>query len=207
VTDFDAIFVPDFAKNLKLLAPALAVEDVVTQTCLPDEVRRIAKATGQRELRPVQLLGGNGWGGDASLFDTTPGAPGRHLRCAVFVDGFFAGSQRPATRAFVAAFQKKYPGQTPTILEASAHDAAKMIRDRMGAKKAQTREELRNSIAGVRGFAGATGDITMGADRTPEKDLFFLFVDPNAGLRELTPGELQGEPLTPGPAPAEAPAG
>jgi ABC-type branched-subunit amino acid transport system substrate-binding protein len=207
VTDFDAVFIPDFPKNLKLLAPALAVEDVVTQTCLPEEVRRIGKTTGQPELKPVQLLGGNGWGGDPTLFDSSPGAPGRHVRCAVFVDGFFAGSQRPATKAFVDAYQKKYPGQTPTILEASAHDAAKMIRERMGPKKAQTREDLRNAVAGVRGFVGATGDISMGADRTPEKDLFFLLIDPNVGVRELTPGELQGQPLSPAPAPQEPPAG
>jgi ABC-type branched-subunit amino acid transport system substrate-binding protein len=201
VTDFDAIFIPDFPKNLKLLAPALAVEDVVTQTCLPDEVKKIAKATGQPDLKPVQLLGANGWGGDPTLFDTSPGAPGRHVRCAVFVDGFFAASQRPATKAFVEAFQKKYPGQTPTILEASAHDAAKMIRERIGPKKAQTREELRAALASVKGFSGATGDITMGPDRTPDKDLFYLLIDPNVGVRELAPAELQGGPLTPAPPP------
>jgi branched-chain amino acid transport system substrate-binding protein len=196
VTDFDAVFIPDFPKNLKLLAPALAVEDVITQTCLPDEVRRIAKSSGQPDLKAVQLLGANGWGGDPTLYDSSPGAPGRHLRCAVFVDGFFAGSPRPATKAFVEAFQKKYQGQTPTILEASAHDAARMIRERMGPKKAQTREDLRAALAGVKGFAGATGDITMGPDRTPDKDLFFLMIDPN-GLRELSAGELQGQPLAP----------
>ncbi len=207
VTDFDAVFIPDFPKNLKLITPALAVEDVVTQTCLPEEVRKIAKATGQPDLAPVQLLGGNGWGGDPTLFDTSPGAPGRHTRCGVFVDGFFAASRRPATKAFLEAFQRKYPGQTPTILEASAHDAAKMIRERMGPRRAQTREELRAALAGVRGFAGATGDITMGADRTPEKELFFLFIDPNVGVRELTPEELGGGALTPAQAPVDAPAG
>jgi ABC-type branched-subunit amino acid transport system substrate-binding protein len=205
VTDFDAVFIPDFPRNLKLLAPALAVEDVVTQTCLPDEVKRIAKTTGQPELKAVQLLGANGWGGDPTLFETTPGAPGRHVRCAVYVDGFFGGSSRPATKAFVEAFQKKYAGQTPTILEASAYDGARMIRERMGPKKAQTREDLRAALATVKGFAGATGDITMGSDRTPDKDLFFLVIDPG-GLRELTPGELAGQPLAPAPISPAAPA-
>ncbi|HET6439356.1 MAG TPA: penicillin-binding protein activator [Anaeromyxobacter sp.] len=192
VTDFDAIFIPDFPKNLKLLTPALAVEDVVTQTCLPEEVKRIAKSTGRPDLKPVQLLGANGWGGDPSLYDTSPGAPGRYLRCAIFVDGFFAGSARPATRAFVDAFQKKYGGQTPTILEASAYDAARMVRERMGARKVQTREELRDELAAVKAFPGATGDITMGPRRTPEKQLFFLTID-QGGLRELTQEELTGE--------------
>jgi len=192
ITDFDAIFIPDFSRNLKLVSPALAVEDVVTQTCLPEEVKRIAKTTGRPDLKPVQLLGANGWGGDPTLFDTTPGAPGRYVRCAIFVDGFFAGSARPATRSFVEAYQKKYAGQTPTILEASAYDAARMAREGMGPRKAQSREEMRAALAGVRGFVGATGDITMGPDRTPQKDLFFLTIDP-AGLRELTREELAGQ--------------
>jgi ABC-type branched-subunit amino acid transport system substrate-binding protein len=187
VTDFDAVFIPDFAKNVKLIAPALAVEDVVTQTCLPQEVERIRKTTGRPDLQPVQLLGANGWGGDPSLFDTGPGGAGRHLRCSIFVDGFFAGSQRPATRRFVEAFEAKHPGQTPTILEASAYDAARIARQLM--ERARTRAELRDALATLRGFPGATGDLAMGPDRTPVKALFFLTVDQN-GLREMTKEEL-----------------
>jgi ABC-type branched-subunit amino acid transport system substrate-binding protein len=174
---------------VKLIAPALAVEDVVTATCDPDELKKIQKTTGRPDLKPVQLLGANGWGGDPSLFDTSPGAPGRHVKCAIFVDGFFAGSQRPATKAFVEAYGKKYPGQVPTILEASAYDAARMARQVMEQGKAQTRSAVRDGLAAVRGFKGATGDITMGPRRTPEKELFFLTVDQN-GLREMTREEL-----------------
>ncbi|BDG03478.1 ABC transporter substrate-binding protein [Anaeromyxobacter oryzae] len=196
VTDFDAIFIPDFTKNVRLITPALAVEDVVTQTCLPEEVAKIRKTTGRPDLKPVQLLGGNGWGADPSLFDTVTGQGMRYVRCAIFVDGFFAGSSRPATKAFVEAFEKKYRGpngepQVPTILEASAHDAARMARDLIVDRKVQTRAAFRDGLASVKGFKGATGDITMGPKRTPEKELFFLTVDKD-GLRELTKDELAG---------------
>ncbi|ACG75665.1 ABC branched chain amino acid transporter, periplasmic ligand binding protein [Anaeromyxobacter sp. K] len=189
VVDFDAIFIPDFARSVKLIAPALAVEDVVTQTCLPDDVERIRKTTGRADLRPVQLLGANGWSSDPSLFDTAPGGAGRYVRCAIFVDGFYAGSARPATKAFVEAFERRHAGQVPTILEASAFDAAGMARAQLG--KAQTRDQMRDALAAVKGYVGATGDITMGPRRTPEKPLFFLTVDRD-GLRELTPEELAG---------------
>jgi ABC-type branched-subunit amino acid transport system substrate-binding protein len=189
VTDFDAIFIPDFARNVRLIVPSLAVEDVVTQTCAPEEVERIKRTTGRPNLTPVQLLGANGWD-DPSLFDMSPGGPGRHVRCAVFVDGFFAGSQRPATKTFVEAWAKKYPGQTPTILEASAHDAARMARQVMETKP-QTREALRDALAHLKNFKGATGDIALGPDRTPVKELFFLTVDQN-GVRELTREEVVG---------------
>ncbi len=187
ITDFDAIFIPDFARNVRLIAPSLAVEDVVTQTCEPEEVQKIRKTTGRTSLQPVQLLGANGWN-DPSLFDMSPGGPGRHVRCAILVDGFHAGSSRPETKRFVEAWAKKYPGQTPTILEASAHDAAKMARLVMETRP-QTRAALRDGLARTKGFQGATGDIAMGPDRTPVKELFFLTVDQN-GLREMTREEL-----------------
>jgi ABC-type branched-subunit amino acid transport system substrate-binding protein len=189
IADFDAIFIPDFAKNVKLIAPALAVEDVVTQTCDPEAVKKIRQLTGRPDLTPVQLLGANGWGGDPSLADTSPGGAGRHVRCAIYVDGFFAGSARPETKRFVEAFSQKFGGQTPTILEASAYDAARMARQVIELARVQTREQLRDGLATLKGFKGATGDITMGPKRTPEKELFFLTFDAN-GVRELTPAEL-----------------
>ena len=136
----------------------------------------------------VQLLGGNGWGGDPSLFDSGPGGAGRHVRCAVYVDGFFAGSANPETRRFTEAYRKRFDAE-PTILEASAHDAVKMARQVLEQDKAQTREALRQGLADVKGFKGATGDITFSARRTPEKELFFLMAD-REGVRELTRAEL-----------------
>jgi ABC-type branched-subunit amino acid transport system substrate-binding protein len=189
ITDFDAIFIPDFARNVKLIAPALAVEDVLTQTCEPGAIEKLAKLTGRPDLRPVQLLGANGWGGDPSLFDQSPGGAGRHVRCAIYVDGFFAGSSRPGTKRFMEAFQQKFPGQTPSILEASAYDAAGMARQVIEQGRAETRAALRDGLAALRGFKGATGEISMGPDRTPERELFFLTVDAD-GLREMKPEEL-----------------
>ncbi len=192
VTDFDAVLVADFARNVKLIAPALAVEDVITATCLPDEVKKIEKATGRKDLKPVQLLGGAAWGGEPSLYDTGPGGSGRHVRCAVFVDGFYAGAARPETRRFADAFQRKYGG-TPGILEAYAYDAVRLARAALdpgpGAAPVLTRAALRDGLAAVKGLKGATGDLTVGPRRVVEKELFFLTIDRD-GLRELTRAEL-----------------
>jgi ABC-type branched-subunit amino acid transport system substrate-binding protein len=190
VTDFDAIFIPDQAKAVKLIAPALAVEDVVSQTCDKEEVARIAKTTGRKDLQPVQLLGGNGWGIDETLFDQSPGKVGRYVRCAIYVDGFFAESARPETKRFVEAFRRKFGRDAkPTVLEASAYDAARMARGAIEKARTKSRQAVRDGLADVRGFKGATGDITFDGRRTAEKELFFLTVDEN-GLREMTPAEL-----------------
>ncbi len=186
VTDFDAVFLPDFARNVGYLAPALAVEDVVTATCDEKEVEKIRKTTGREDLRPVQLLGANGWN-DPQLLERA----GRYVECAIFVDGFFAGSSRPETRTFVDAFQQKF-GHPPTILEASAHDAALLVRTSLG-RGAKAREELRAELARARGVPGATGTLAFDARREVQKALFFLTVE-NRQVRELTAADLAARP-------------
>jgi ABC-type branched-subunit amino acid transport system substrate-binding protein len=186
VVDFDAIFIPDFARNVALIAPALAVEDIVTQTCDPREVERIRKATGREDLQPVQLLGANGWD-DPALLDKA----GKYVECAVFVDGFFAGSERPETKAFVQAFQARY-GHPPSILEASAYDAARMIRHAVKAG-ASTREAVREQLAHLKAFPGATGELSFDERREVTKQLFFITVE-NGALRELSRDEVGAAP-------------
>jgi ABC-type branched-subunit amino acid transport system substrate-binding protein len=191
VTDFDAVFVPDFAKNVGYVAPALAVEDVVTATCDPREVEKIRKTTGREDLQPVQLLGGNGWN-DPQLLERA----GRYVECAVFVDGFYAASQRPDTRRFVEAFQQKY-AHPPTILEASAHDAGRLIR--LGLEKgARARDALRVELSRLKGVPGATGELSFDERREVQKPLFFLTVE-GKQVRELTSAELAGPVAGPPP--------
>jgi len=182
IIDFDAVFIPDFARNIALIAPALAVDDIVTQTCDAKELERVRQVTGRPDLKPVQLLGANGWD-DPALLEKA----GRYVDCAIFVDGFFANSQRPATKAFVAAFLARY-GHPPSILEASAYDAARMIRRALEAG-ASTRDAVRASLSALKGFAGATGELAFDPQREIAKPLFFLTVQ-NGAVRELTPEEL-----------------
>jgi len=188
IADFDALFLPDFAKNVALIAPALAVEDIVTETCDQAELERIRKATGREDLQPVQLLGANGWD-DPSLVEKA----GRYVECAIFVDGFYPASERPATKAFVTAFQARY-GHAPSILEASAYDAALIIRHALEAG-ATTREAVRDQIAGIKAFPGATGDLAFDARREVAKTLFYLTIEKGV-VREMTAQELS--PTGPG---------
>jgi ABC-type branched-subunit amino acid transport system substrate-binding protein len=185
LVDFDALFIPDFARGISLLAPALAVEDVVT-TCDPRELERIRRSSG-RDVQPVQLLGGNGWD-DPALLEKAA----RYVECAVFVDGFYAGSERPETKRFVSTFQERF-GRAPTILEASAYDAARMVAQAVDRDKAQGREAVRGALAGMRAFPGATGEIAFDARGEPVRTLFFLTVDKGA-MRELRPEEMISGP-------------
>ncbi len=186
IVEFDLIFVPDFARSVTLLAPALAAEDVVT-ACDPAEVARIQKVSPW-VVRPVLLLGGNGWD-DPAIVEKA----GRYVECAIFVDGFFPASERPATKRFVEAFQTVH-ARAPSILEASAHDAAAMIGAAM-AQGASGRKEMRDALASQKPFPGATGEVSFDARGEPVRELFFLTVDKGA-IREMRPEELSGAPRT-----------
>jgi branched-chain amino acid transport system substrate-binding protein len=186
VIEFDVVFVPDFARGVTLLAPTLAVEDVVT-ACDPHEIERIQKVSPWT-VKPVLLLGANGWD-DPAIVEKA----GKYVECAIFVDGFFAGSERAETKRFVEAFQKAQ-ARVPTILEASAHDAAGMVAAAM-ARGVSGRQEMRDALAKQAPFPGATGDVVFDARGEPVRTLFFLTVDKGV-IRELRPEELGGAPAT-----------
>ena len=62
------------------------------------------------------------------------------------MDGFYAGSARPETKRFVDAYQRKYGREArPSVLEASAYDAARMARAAHGKARTPSRAAARSS--------------------------------------------------------------
>jgi ABC-type branched-subunit amino acid transport system substrate-binding protein len=185
VIDFDAIFIADSARNVSLLAPALAVENVVTNACDRADMRRIRDTTGETHIRTVELLGWTAWYDPD--FDLVQRA-GHYVECSVFVDGFFAQSARPQTKAFVDGFKKAY-GHDPGLMEAEAYDAGRMVEQVMAARP-PSREAFRQAFSALKGFDGATGVTSIGPDREPVKDLFYLTVT-SKGYEELDLTKVQ----------------
>ncbi len=181
IVDFEALFIPDYYKNVGLVAPALAVEDIITNACDKRDIERIAKTTGKdgaHQIKTVQLFGGNGWN-----FDELVERGGKFVQCAIFVDGFFANSDRKETRAFVEAFNKAQ-GRTPVLLEAVAYDTGRIVRQIVERDQPQNRAAFRDALLRVKDFPGATGKTTINAQREAEKPLFFLTID-RGQIREL----------------------
>ncbi len=168
-----AIFIPDYAS---------------TASFLGRELRRVH--------RDLTLLGSNGWNDIERLAQA-----GRDLEGAVFVDGFFAASTRPATRAFVAAYEEAYQ-TVPQILEAQAYDAAMLVRAAIEAG-ARSRAEVIPTLEALRTVEGATGAIGIGP-KGIQRELFVLQlrsgaiveVLPDAARREtqaaVPPGKCGG---------------
>ena len=147
VDDLQAVFIPDNASVAGQLGSEL------------------------REARPgVILLGSNGWHEPGQL-----GAVADALDGAVFVDGFFIGSQRPATQGFISAYRGEH-GRTPGILEAQAYDAAMLARQALASANVSGRDTFVDAVQAVGVFAGATGKMVLGAQGV-QRQLFILKLD------------------------------
>jgi ABC-type branched-subunit amino acid transport system substrate-binding protein len=190
VVDFEAIFIPDDWKRVSLVGPALAVEDIITNACEPRDLERIRKTTGKRDLKTVTLLGTNTWSspkGRSGLPELIERG-GKFVTCSVYVDGFFIDSQRPATRKFVQSFREAYKDvdKEAGLLEAIGYDSALMLRQLIDKQRPRTRAELRQALANLKNFEGATGRTSFNEKREAVKPLFLLSVD-NRGVKELNP--------------------
>ena len=163
----DFVFVPDAARPLSLIAPALAAAGL---HCAP------AGASLPRGARRIQIAA------PSVGFDPALLAPSRrYLQGALFSAPFFAPSAEGAGRHFTDAFQSEY-AQVPDVFAAYAYDAALLVQRALAAG-ALTRGEVRSQLERTAGAdtAGASSGLT--AARTP-----------SAGTRIL---ELRGETFLP----------
>lgn len=199
VVDFDAMFIPDSARSVRLVAPAIAAEDVITTGCDTKELEVVKKTTKQETLRTVQLLGTSLWD-SPDLVDERSGIA-RYVQCAIFVDVFFAQSDRPATKKFVDDFSNAYH-RTPGFLEAHAFDAAALLKKALDEKHPQTRDQMRDALSSMqKPLEGAAGDTLFGKDREAQKSFFWLWIN-RGTIQEFDP---EGPPPVPPAAPPAPP--
>jgi hypothetical protein len=198
VVDFDALFIPDSARRVRLIAPAVAAEDVITAGCDVKELEVVKKTTKNEALRTVQLLGTSLWD-SPDLVDERSGVA-RYVQCSIFVDTFFAASDRPATKKFVEDYSNTYH-RIPAFLEAHAFDAAGVLKKAWENKHPTSREDMRDALAGLgKPFEGAAGDTIFGKDREAQKPFFWLWIN-RGSIVEFDP---EGPPPVPPAAPPPA---
>lgn len=178
--DFDAVFIPDYARNVRMLAAALAVEDVIVEQD-PRRLRVIRKSLG-REPEVVTLLGPNGWN-SPKITEST----GRTVENAVFVDGFFASADDERTARFVNAYRKRYGGATPRLFpEALMYDSARIVRSLIETRQPTTRAGFREALLAVEQFPGVTGDTSFSGRTHAQKVLRVLTIK-NGAIEVIPP--------------------
>jgi ABC-type branched-subunit amino acid transport system substrate-binding protein len=188
IIDFEALLLPDSWQTVSLVAPALAVEDIVTNACDRKDLERIQKTTGKDKMKTVTLLGPSTWNspkgasGDPMLIERG----GKYVLCSVYVDSFYEGSDRQATKNFVAAFREAHKDASITLLDAVAYDTGALVRSLVERSSPNTRSGFRELLQGVKGFQGATGNLSFDDGREAQRQLFLLNITPK-GIKEVTP--------------------
>jgi branched-chain amino acid transport system substrate-binding protein len=165
---FQALFVPDRARALELIAPALAAANM------------IARPPGQKTTRgrPIWLL---------STADVLEPAflrsAGRYAAGALFAPGFYADRADPRIGQFVTEYERAF-GRTPTALDAYAFDGAWAVRTAVEGG-AQNRRDVAGRLA-TQSFDGLTGKVGFDSSHRRRDDgLLFEVVEVRPGQFEL----------------------
>ncbi len=169
---FQAIFVPDSAERLALVAPALAVADLWPQSW---SKARIVGPPGKDQPRSILLLSTAN-----ELSHKLLETGGRYVQGSLLCPGFFADDVDLRARGFVEAYRAAY-AQAPHATEAYAYDAVATLRA-MTQRGARTRSDVIRALGvggGVPVLQGLTGNVTFGPDHGRVDEPLVYVVDGN----------------------------
>jgi branched-chain amino acid transport system substrate-binding protein len=106
----------------------------------------------------TQLMGGSNWDDLAVLVGHRDVLDG-----IVYYSDFYADPYSPQFTAFRSGFKKAF-GRNPEKMEAIGFDAASVLFEAMG-DKAMPKSEIRDGLAGIRGFKGVRGPVSFENNR------------------------------------------
>ncbi|HVR40349.1 MAG TPA: ABC transporter substrate-binding protein, partial [Thermoanaerobaculia bacterium] len=107
------------------------------------------------------LVGGDGWE-SPKLIEIG----GKALEGCFYSNHYYADDPTPVVHEFVRKYQERY-GAKPDALAALGYDAAHVLADSMKRAGKTDSKSIRDAIAETKGYAGVTGNITLGPDRNP----------------------------------------
>jgi len=125
-----------------------------------------------RDLGITQpLIGGDGWS-DAKFHEYA----GDKVTNVFFSDHASVESPDPAIQKYVAAYKAKYTSKEPNSLGALGYDAMMVLADAMKRAKSLSGPDLRDAIAATKELPGATGSISLNAQRNADKGAVIIEV-------------------------------
>lgn len=140
---------------------------------LPGYYREVALIARQARKMGIDahLLGGDGWDSDR-LFDIGRDA----INGGYFSNHFTTESKDEAAQEFMRKFREKYK-KNPDGLAARGYDAAKILLHAIQNSKKLDRAFVREQLAIIKDFPGATGKTTINNKRNAQKPAVVLKVD------------------------------
>ncbi len=168
--DFEAVFVPDNARRVPIVASSLAYEEF-----------SIGSFSPRRSMDPVPLIGLNGW-----HHPTIASQGGQYTRNAIFVDAFDGEDGDASVQAFVSSFRSEF-GRTPGVLESLVYDVGRLLAvacEEIPDDRADLRQQLSNASL----EQPVTGGHTFGATREVERKLLVFRIS-EEGIERWTEPE------------------
>lgn len=135
-----------------------------------NEVALIAKQAKELGMKQP-LLGGDGWS-SPKLFELAKEA----INGNYFSNHYTTESTDPKTMDFVKKFKAKF-NEDADVMAALSYDATYMMAEAIKTAKAVTPEAIRDSLAAIKDFKGATGTITMDENRNAKKSAYVVQVE------------------------------
>jgi len=157
--DFDAIFIPDSAQRVALVAASLAYEEFAIGAFSP-----------YLSGTPVPLLGLNGFNNPLLAVQG-----GDYVRNSIFVDAFDPDDDDPAVQGFVGDYEAAY-GRTPGVLEALSFDAARLV-FAAARGRPEHRDGFRDKMAGAGLGSWVAGGGEFDQDREIPRDMIVYTID------------------------------
>ncbi|WP_441290353.1 ABC transporter substrate-binding protein [Sorangium sp. KYC3313] len=152
-----------YINELKSANPEMIYAPIYYTSMAP--VARQAKAAG---VPGSMFVGSDGWDANELLRDAA-----EELDGAYFTNHYAPDVPWPNSQAFVQKYKDRY-NRTPSSIAAQAYDAARLLADAMGRAKAMTPDDIRAAIQDTKGFQGATGVITIDAERNADKPVVIV---------------------------------
>lgn len=151
----DVALVKDADSSKDLVKLRNAKPEMVFAPLYYSDMARLARQAQAAGISGSMFFGADGWDSEELVQRA-----GGDLDGAMFVNHFAADAPWPATEVFVKAFAARYK-HPPSVISASAYDAAKMLFSAIGRASVVSREAVRGALAEVRAFEGATGTMSM----------------------------------------------
>jgi ABC-type branched-subunit amino acid transport system substrate-binding protein len=151
---FDALFIPDDADRLELVAPALAVADLWSRPL--GAAKRPPPAPGAPKRKEIFLLSTA-----VGLSKRLVKNAGRYVQGALLSPGFFASGDDPRSTSFINRFRQLY-NQDPSATDAYGFDGVRLLRATVE-RGARTRADVLR-VLGSESFEGVTGTFRFGPE-------------------------------------------
>jgi branched-chain amino acid transport system substrate-binding protein len=174
--DFQAIFIPDNARRVPMVASSLAYEEFSVGSFSP-----------RQSMDPVPLIGLNGW-----HHPDIASQGGKYTRNAVFVDAFDPQGDDATVQAYVSAFRDEI-GRTPGVLESLVYDVGRLLAVAC-MEVPEDRADMRQQLASATIEQHVTGGGTFGATREVERELLVFRIGEGGIERWPEPEEMLATP-------------